>query len=417
MAIYYPYAVLKTNVDKKFLKYELSIYNSVTNQTVRMLNPPPLLPTSAKLKRIDNNLYQTEYLSIDSKKIGKNNLKDCIIIFKLYRKGHTGKGLLIDTYIIPETIEKYVKPDFNKNIHQVKYNETTLPTKVVLDGELNNTYEILLNRNRIFQCIDPGCRPSEPKDPFTKKQIESGLQARLNNPFPVQESTSLCGPAAYFFCLINLSPSSYKIAVKQLWESGKANIGKLSIEPFNDGCRRVRNFYNEKTGAPKIPPIDWITLASLRESENMIFRLNDPDKEVAGITRWGALFSWFEQSNFKGLKKYPFHSDVFSSTLIDEINKYAGQDYYVVSLISASLLRGGGSSGTNLFPDHWIVWTDKLRDTKGNPITGVTEPYNTKVQLKMFSWGDHEQLLKDDISYYDFMKKTFFAFIVKKEKF
>lgn len=70
-----------------------------------------------------------------------------------------------------------------------------------------------------------------------------------------------------------------------------------------------------------------------------------------------------------------------------------------------------------MFPDHWIVWTDKLRDTKGNPITGVTESYNTKVQLKMFSWGDHEQLLKDDISYYDFMKKTFFAFIVKKENF
>lgn len=210
------------------------------------------------------------------------------------------------------------------------------------------------------------------------------------------------------------------MAVKQLWESGKANIGKLSIKPFNDGCRRVRNFYSENTGNPKIPPIDWITLASLRESENTVLRLDDPDKEVAGITRWEALFSWFEQSNFKGLKKYSFQSFTFSAHLIDDINKYAGQDYYVVSLISASLLKGGGSSGTQIFPDHWIVWTDKLRDTNGNPITASIaskDLYNTKVKLKIFSWGDHEQLLKDDILYHDFIKKTFFAFIVKREKF
>lgn len=417
MTIYYPYAVLKTKVDIKYFKYELSVYNSVNNKTIKMLNPAPMLPTSQKFKKIDSNLYQTECLSLDSTKIGEKNLKDCVVVFKLYRINHGGKDLLIDTYILPDKIEKYVKPDFNKNIHQIKYEETTFPTKVVLDSGVANTYEIILNRNRAFQCIDPGCRPGESKDPFTKKQIEAGLQARLNNPFPAQDSTSLCGPAAYFFCLINLSPSSYKKVVKQLWESGKADIGNLSIKPSNDGCRRVRNFYNEKTGGPKIPPIDWITLASLRESENTTYRLNDPDNEVAGITTWNELFGWFEQSNFKGLKKYPFQNYTFSSNVIAEINNYAGQDYYVVSLISASLLSGGGSSGTNLFPDHWIVWMDKLKDNKGNSITALTEPYNTKVKLKFFSWGDHEQLLKDDISYYDFMKKTFFAFIVKKEKF
>ncbi|AOA58902.1 hypothetical protein [Acinetobacter larvae] len=415
MKAYYPYVVLKTNVDIKYLKYSFQIYNSVTNKVVSSFPLPPKLPTSNNFKKVGANLYKTEHIKLDNTQINEKSIGDYVINFKLYKLSLSGKELLVWDSVIPERVDNYSTPAFNAAIKPVEFNTTTFPTQVVLDGDLKNTIELSLNKNRIFQCIDPGCRPGEPKDPFTKKQIEAGLQARLNNPFPVQDRTSLCGPAAYFFCLVNLSPSSYKMAVKRLWETGKADIGKLSIKPFNDGCRRVRNFYN-KNGQPKIPPIDWITLASLRESENILLKLNDPDQEIAGITTWGDLFNWFKKSNFRGLKKYPFYGNGYNTILIDEINKYAGQDYYVVSLISASILRGGGSSGTKL-PDHWIVWTDQLRDTQGIPIKALTEPFNTKVKLKMFSWGDHEQLLKDDISYYKFMKNLFFSFIVKKENF
>lgn len=86
-----------------------------------------------------------------------------------------------------------------------------------------------------------------------------------------------------FFCLVNLSSSKYKIAVKQLWETGEAKSGNLSIQPRLDGCRRVKNFYRANND-PRIPPIDWITLASLRESENNVLRLSDPEQEIAGIT-------------------------------------------------------------------------------------------------------------------------------------
>lgn len=239
-----------------------------------------------------------------------------------------------------------------------------------------------LNRNRIFQCIDDGCKPGESKDPFSKAQIEAGLQSRLNEPLPNQDLTSLCGPAAYFFCLINLSPSRYKLAVKQLWETGQTKIGELEIRPSINGSRRVKNFYTEDN-LPKIPPIDWITLASLRESENIALRLSDPSQEVAGITTWGEVSNWFKKSGFKGVKKYPFYLNGYNPSLISEINQYAGDDYYVVTLISASLLSTGTSSGTQSFPDHWIVWTDKLRDSKGQVITIAANPYTTEVSLKM----------------------------------
>jgi hypothetical protein len=61
--------------------------------------------------------------------------------------------------------------------------------------------------------------------------------------------------------------------------------------------------------------------------------------------------------------------------------------------------------------------TDKLRDTKGQPITSSSDPYKTEVRLKIFTWGENTQRLGTGISLYNFEKKVFFALIVKNEKF
>lgn len=375
--------------------------------------------TDTVFKKVGDGLYQTKFIQIDSTKLGLENLRDCVIILNVYRLTTSGKEVLVmNRHIIPDKIESYISPDHakNKNIPITKYKEATSFTKIVKDEKSPNTLELSLSRNRIFQCIDSGCRPGESKDPFSKERIQAGLQSRLNEPFPNQEFTSLCGPAAYFFCLINLSPSRYKLAVKQLWETGHTKIGELEVKPSLSGSRRVKSFYL-KNGDPKIPPIDWITLASLRESENISLNLNNPSQEVAGITLWTELNNWFKKTGFKGLKTYPFYLNGYNPSLISEINQYAGEDYYVVTLISASLLSSGSSSGTQSFPDHWIVWTDKLRDTKGQPITSTSDPYTTEVRLKMFTWGENTQRLGKGITLYNFEKKIFFALIVKKEKF
>jgi len=415
MTKFYPYVVLKTNVNPKLLKYNIYIYNTVRNQA-----ETAILFKDTAFKKIGNELYQTKSIEIDSSKIGLERLRDCVIILNLYRLTTSGQeSLVISRYIVPDKIESYPYQNHekNKNIPVTKYVESTAVTKVVKGDVSKNDFELALNRNRIFQCIDPGCKPGEAKDPFSKAQIEAGLQSRLNEPLPDQDRTSLCGPAAYFFCLINLSPSRYKLAVKQLWETGQTKIGQLEIKPSINGCRRVRNFYKKTNGEPNIPPIDWITFASLRESENLALKLNDPEQEVAGITPWPELSNWFKKTGFKGLKTYPFYFNGYSPSLISEINRYAGEGYYVITLISASLLSSGTSSGTQSFPDHWIVWTDKLRDIKGQPITNSSDPYKTEVRLKMFTWGENTQRLGRGISLYNFEKKVFFALIVKKEKF
>lgn len=413
MTKFYPYVVLKTNVSPKLLKYNIYIYNTVLNKA-----ETAILFKDTAFKKIGDGLYQTKSIEIDSSKIGLDGLRDCVIILNLYRLTTSGQeSLVMSHYIIPDKIESYPyqNHDKNKNISVTKYVESTAVTKVVKGDVSKNNFELALNRNRIFQCIDPGCKPGEAKDPFSKAQIEAGLQSRLNEPFPDQDLASLCGPAAYFFCLINLSPSKYKLAVKQLWETGQTRIGELEIKPSLDGCRRVKNFYRSN-GRPKIPSIDWIPLASLRESENKAFKLNDPSKEFAGITLWSGMYSWFDSSGFKIEKVFSFNPLGYNDDSVAGINRYAGDNYYVITLISASILDSGASSGTNILPDHWIVWTDKLRSINGSIVNEITDPA-TEVRLKLFSWGENRQSLRHKMSLSDFAKKVFYALVIKKERF
>lgn len=80
-------------------------------------------------------------------------------------------------------------------------------------------------------------------------------------------------------------------------------------------------------------------------------------------------------------------------------------------------MDSGASSGTNIIPDHWIVWTDKLRDLSGHPINESSSTYDTKVKLKMFTWGENRARLKKELFLYSFDRKIFFALVIKKEKF
>ena len=418
MPYYYPYAVIETNVDPKFLKYNIKVINTVTGAIIKDTNLKVKPNIDYDFIKISNGLYKTLTMKLlFNNRDYIENVRDCVIVFDLFRITNSNTKLkVIDNYYVNNTIEQFNEKDFkNVTVDKIKYFEKKLPTKVIIGERSSNTVALNLKRNRIFQCLDSGFKPGEDKDPFSKERIEAGLHSRLNEPLPDQYVTSLCGPAAYFFCLINLSSSKYKIAVKQLWESGETTIGKLKIKPQPNGCRKVSSFH-KKDGSAKIPPIDWITLASLRESENLTLLMHKPDLEIQGITTWNEIYKWFEKSGFLIVKKFPFYATSYYPSIICELNSYA-KDHYIVTLINASLLSSGTSSGLDLIPDHWIVWTDQLKKTNGQPIKMTDDPYQTEVKLNAFSWGTNKQQLGAKKTFYDFSKRVFFALVIKKDKF
>ncbi|WP_238796951.1 hypothetical protein [Acinetobacter pittii] len=111
MAKYYPYVVLETNVKPSLLKYRLYVYNTVKNKA-----ETSILFTSKEFRKVGNNLYQTRSAEIDGSKLGIENIRDCVILFDLYRLSISGKeALVLSNYILPDKIESYPSANFSQN--------------------------------------------------------------------------------------------------------------------------------------------------------------------------------------------------------------------------------------------------------------------------------------------------------------
>ncbi|MDC9621092.1 hypothetical protein PSI22_05480 [Xenorhabdus sp. XENO-7] len=287
------------------------------------------------------------------------------------------------------------------------YFESTAETKPVSYGD--NTIELKITiPERVF--IAKEYPVGHEKDPFEKIKIESEIQDRIaKKTYPRQGWASLCGPAAFFYCLQKDRPDIYEQSARELWKYGKTKIGRLEIKP-GDGCRHPNgSFYNN--GAPTISGLDWITLASLRDSENAIFGYNQVEAETAGVTMWGKLTEWFEKA---GYEKIFDNISIFSHSNINDIitlNDYIRKGYIVVSLISVGMLNGsaGETSGKN----HWIVWEGEV-SSKGKSINLDSE--NEIVNLNMFTWGGISERVKPNNNLNYFLKHTFGGLVFKPIK-
>ncbi|MEZ2577127.1 hypothetical protein [Buttiauxella ferragutiae] len=242
----------------------------------------------------------------------------------------------------------------------------------------------------------------DPLDPFEKSIIEGQIKNRFNQvTFPDQNASSLCGPAAFFYCLQQDRPDVYVQAAQDLWQYGKTKIGELEITP-GDGCRHPSGDFYDGYGRQKITGLDWIMLAGLRDSENSALSFDTLDSPIAGITMWQTLTEWFEKT---GYEKVFSNIGVTQTGIqgIRELNDYVGKGYKVVTLINDGLLKNSHSTLT--VPSHWIVWDES-----------VTQDSYNNVHLKLFSWGDVSDQIKPrkDMSF--FINRFFGGLVFKPLK-
>ncbi|MDR3432582.1 MAG: hypothetical protein P4L95_11890 [Rouxiella aceris] len=239
-------------------------------------------------------------------------------------------------------------------------------------------------------------------DPFEKNLIEQQIDNRFNHfDSPSQIEASVCGPAAFFYCLQKDRPDIYAQAARELWRYGKTKIGQLEISP-SEGCRHPYGSFYYDNGNQKISGLDWITLAGLRDSENKILTFDTLDSPFAGITMWQILTEWFEKAGYKM---------VFSNVGVSQagingiraLNEYAKKGYKVVTLINDGLLDRGLSIST--VPTHWIVWEGP-----------VTLDSSGIVQLNLYSWGDVGEKIKNGKDLNFFIKRFFGGVVFKPSK-
>jgi hypothetical protein len=205
-----------------------------------------------------------------------------------------------------------------------------------------------------------------------RDKVGLGVLMRIANPGSFRQGdASLCGPAAWLHTLASDRPGEYARFATDLFEEGKAKIGRLFVKPGPE----VRNYLPD----PKaISQADWLTMASLRDSENWFLDYDSTAREAAGITTPGELFNWFRLAGYSVVKEDTNLTNLRhkGAGTVNDANDLFERGYRVCLFISANMLdedeqmqRGG------LTTRHWVVQRSKI------DLSNKTEI------VRVFTWG------------------------------
>ena len=398
------YTKIESNVPVSNLFYDLNVYKNDANNKKHIL-------LSVTQQPIDPGYYTQPH---DTNETDDDLSVIYIIEINLYRK-LGGKLISVlsspakKMYTLGEIASgKAYSKNKRENICYFETKTQTKPTNDNGDENIHNVKITCLERSFIAKEYPIG----SPDNPFDRRKIENQIASRMNHSsYPDQGRTSLCGPASFFYCLQMDRPDVYKQAAYELWLYGKTKIGTLDISP-GDGCRHPKGAFYDDYGREAVSGLDWITLASLRDSENSLMSYDEVDDQLAGITMWGKLSEWFEKAGYEKI------FDNISLTHANEkdivkLNSYANQGYRVVTLISAGMLKGWGD-GDSSSKNHWIVWDKPVCKVVGGDIT--TKDSDELIELKLFSWGRVDWQTKDKSSLSYFAKHVFGGLVFKPIK-
>lgn len=241
---------------------------------------------------------------------------------------------------------------------------------------------------------------------ITREEVVKGLRERLNNKKAIsQKTTSLCGPAALCTCLLHDDPDVYVTYVISVWETGVGQLGRITVKAGDD----CRNYKPKPPPAPGkvtkyVAPVDWVALASLRDSENDVFDYDDDDDAAGGITMPEDLAEWFTKVGYRDPRNETNVWFTKGAGTIDEAGRLRAQGYRVALFICADMIVPQTQRKTSVFtiPDHWILLNYTSGFTQGS------------IDLNIWSWGGDIQVPdKGRLSVDDF-SGNFFGYVAVK---
>jgi hypothetical protein len=236
-------------------------------------------------------------------------------------------------------------------------------------------------------------RNSSAKNGFphlNKRLLVEQITTRVNDPSRIsQGGSSLCGAASFLFCLAKKDPGTYAKYIVDLYETGKGKIGNMTTKPGRS-CRNYR-----LPTKSRMSDADWIGLASLRDSANLVMDYEDYSDQAAGITAPETVEDWFRDGGFRQVTNRC--SIIKPRSLYDLLQahkKYrAGAN--VCLLISSGGLRNPGKLVPHV--DHWIVLDSPVR-IDANPVAGLLargrevnkdkELLGKSIEFKVYTWGE-----------------------------
>jgi hypothetical protein len=207
-----------------------------------------------------------------------------------------------------------------------------------------------------------------------RDEVGVGMLMRIAYPGLIRQGgASLCGPVAMLYNLLRDRPGAYARYAIDLYERGEAKMVDLSIKP-SDGVR----FYSPPSGT--IDPIDWLTAASLRDSENWFVQYDTADKRFAGATTQMELAYWFHRAGYSDVKEDAnLLRHQRDTANMDEASRLFSAGYRVCLLIDGQAIQTWeqSESGSKWLTDrHWVVLRSAIDRSGGN------------VKMTIYTWGD-----------------------------
>jgi hypothetical protein len=205
---------------------------------------------------------------------------------------------------------------------------------------------------------------------LSRDTVGLGLLMRIANPGLLRQgAASLCGPAALLHNIATDSPGGYARYAIDLFENGRASLGRLYIKPGSD----VRSYQPEG-----VTEVDWLTMASLRDSENWFFDYDTAKGEFSGITLPGELADWFRKAGYSDVTEDTNLTNLThkGAGTVEDANELYDKGYRVCLFISANMMEEADQSWRgSVFTRHWIVQRSRIDLSNG------------KAKVTVFSWG------------------------------
>jgi hypothetical protein len=228
--------------------------------------------------------------------------------------------------------------------------------------------------------------------PYLEKDILlAELRARVQDPFQVsQGGQPFCGPASVLFDLVRQQPQRYVQICWSLFTTGGFQ-GHGHFIAASEALRRASR------GDLKMSMVDWMLLATLRDSESDLFPVepNAPDliRNLAGMTKSWELKGWVtELLGYKSVKYDHAYliNDASAMTHAATALQAGGVAY---ALITAEGMLGDRPPLLP-FPSHWVTILGNIA-VQGDP-----------VHFDIYTWSKCLRLTMDPTSFKKYLWAT-----------
>lgn len=204
---------------------------------------------------------------------------------------------------------------------------------------------------------------------INRADVATGLRDRIANPKRIDTSNiNLCGPAAFFYCLLNDNPDLYTRYVIEMYNTGTSQLGTLTVSPGSD-CR------NHRPNPSNVAAVDWVALASLRDSENSVLDFDDDDTGAGGVTMPHSMVDWFTACGYQQIADTTSVWVLSSPSDFGTMGRFYLQGRWVCLFINDNLLYASSETDWSVIPNHWVVLTSAVPVADG------------QTSFSVFSWG------------------------------